>query len=76
MSNEELSSFIDDTGMAAFGMTRTAALENKVCIQCHKSVLNADGSGLNTDLFHSQAGASEYEISGMCEQCFDALFAE
>lgn len=70
-----IDSMIDLVGEATFGMTRTDARKNGVCISCHEPVFNADGT-LNAELFHSEAGVKEYYISGMCERCFDKLFSE
>lgn len=65
---------IDDIGQQVFGMSLTGAHEANVCICCHKPVFNEDGF-FSEELFHSEAGKKEYSISGMCEKCFDKLFA-
>lgn len=66
---------VDTIGQQCFGMTRTAAREQGVCISCHKPVLTADGKP-NPELFSTLAGVNEYDISAMCEKCFDEMFKE
>ena len=44
------------------------AKATKVCVTCH-----APFSAANT---HSEAGWRKTRISGMCEDCWDSLFAE
>lgn len=41
------------------------ATEEGVCIRCKKP-----------PRFKTEAGKREYQISGMCEYCFDELFEE
>lgn len=67
-----LDEMIDKMGLIAFGMTKTEALEKKICIDCKRSILDAQG-GMNKELFHSMAGVSEWRISAMCERCYDKL---
>lgn len=61
--------FVDNLEKSAYGLTRTEAIVRGVCINCKIPAQ----SGVN---IHSPAGAAEYRISGMCEDCFDALFTE
>lgn len=72
---EQLNEFIDEAGKAAFGMTRTEAVEGQKCICCHKNILLADGKPDPT-MFFTMAGIKEWHISGMCEKCFDNLFSD
>lgn len=56
---------LDNLAKGTFGMTVMEAQAQGVCIQCkHPPVLV------------TSAGKREYQISGMCEPCFDELFAE
>lgn len=48
-----------------FGMTKEDALAQNICIQCKR-----------VPTFSSDAGRREYQISGVCEPCFDAMFPE
>lgn len=62
--NDKLQEFKDSMAKSAFGMTKAEAREKGLCISCKKP-----------PTFYSAAGRAEYGISGMCEPCFDALFA-
>ena len=67
------------TAKQIFGMTLQDAHSEGICIRCQEPalVMSADGtSKYNPELFHSQAGKQEWNISGMCEKCFDSLFEE
>lgn len=68
-----LDALVDEMGRIAFGMSKTEALEKKVCIDCKRSILDAQG-GINKELFHSMAGVSEWRISATCELCYNKLF--
>lgn len=46
----------------AFGMTVQEAIDKNICIQCKK-----------LPEFYSEAGKREYQISGLCESCFDKI---
>lgn len=63
-----LQDFKDNLSRAATGMTKAEALEKGICINCK----------LPDPLSrcYSEGGRREYYISGMCEKCFDELFAE
>jgi hypothetical protein len=50
---------------AAFGMTPDEAQAQGICIKCKEPALPK---------CYSAAGRREYQISRMCEECFDALF--
>lgn len=62
-----------------FGLTLDDAHAQGICIQCQKPVLvmAADGtSKYNPELFYSREGKVEWNISAMCEKCFDNMFEE
>jgi len=63
MSLEKLK---DETARKAFGMTKAEAMEKGICIECRNPATE--------NRFYSEAGRKEYQISGMCEICFDACF--
>jgi hypothetical protein len=54
---------------ALYGLTKEEALREGKCIRCKHPVI----SGLNV---YSPAGAAEYKVSGLCEDCFDAITGE
>ena len=55
----------DKLSIDATGMTKAEAVERNICIMCKKP-----------PTFQTLAGIREYNISGMCEPCFDSLFPE
>lgn len=63
-----LRDFQDNLSKMVTGMTKSEALEKKICIECKRPDPLAR---CKTEL-----GRREYFISGMCEECFDKLFAE
>jgi hypothetical protein len=68
MTTMNLQDFKDTLSRDACGMTVAEAHEAGVCIDCKKPD--------PLSRCHSEEGRREYDISGMCEECFDALFAE
>jgi hypothetical protein len=50
-----------------FGQTKQEACNEGICISCKQPAIPK---------CYSQAGLREYQISGMCEECFDKLFEE
>ena len=71
--------FVSNTAKQIFGMTIKDAHSKGICIKCQKPalVMSADGtSKYNPELFYSQAGKQEWNISGICEKCFDNMFDE
>jgi len=62
-----LQDFKDDLAQSIYGMSTQEAKEQGICIQCHKLAL---------ENCYSQAGISEYRISGLCEKCFDSICGE
>ena len=57
--------FVEQGYKAAFGETREQAQAKRLCVVCKQS-----------PTFTTEAGRREYEISGVCEPCFDRMFAE
>jgi hypothetical protein len=50
---------------ALYGMTRVDAIRAGICIDCKKDAK-----------WYSPAGKAEYQISGLCEPCFDKITGE
>jgi len=63
----ELVALADQLSKEQTGISRSEAWEKGICIECKELALPK---------CYSPAGKREYGISGMCEKCFDALFAE
>jgi hypothetical protein len=60
-----LDRFKDELARQSGLLTKTEAHSKGVCVNCRQPAYN----NCTTDL-----GRKEYEISGMCEKCFDNLF--
>ncbi len=58
-----LKQFKNELAVDAYGM----APDGKVCIECRNPPVR--GKNIQTD-----AGQREFEISGLCETCFDKIF--
>lgn len=58
-----LQQFKDDLAISAFGMTKSEAHTKGVCIKCKRP-----------PVFTSTLGPQEYQISGLCDLCFDSMF--
>lgn len=59
--------FVEQGYQSAFGTTREDAQAKGLCVQCKRPALPR---------CYSDAGRREYGISGMCEPCWDEMFAE
>lgn len=67
-STPKLTTFKDSLSARVFGgLTLVDAHSQGICINCRKPAANR---------CYSPAGMREYQISGMCECCFDALFMD
>ena len=60
-----LQDFKDNFAKDLYGMTTQEAIDKDICIQCKKP-----------PTFHSDAGRKEYQITGLCEPCFDDITKE
>jgi len=61
-----IASAIDRNAFNAFGRTRTASINNDICVMCGKAV----------GQFRDNLSLKEYTISGMCQVCQDGFFGE
>lgn len=59
-------SFAEQLGKSIYGMTPEEAIEQGICISCKAEA--KFGKNIKSD-----AGMSEYQISGLCEVCFDNI---
>jgi hypothetical protein len=57
-----LQEIVDELSKMMFDMPLSEAQRQRICIACKKPVS-----------FYSIAGARDYEISGLCEPCYDAI---
>jgi len=63
----KLAKLAEDLGRELYGVSPAECYAKGICISCHEPALPK---------CYSDAGIKEYRISTMCEQCFDALFAD
>jgi hypothetical protein len=63
----DLQKFKDAVSRAAHQMTKGEAHAAGVCVKCKEDWKPRT---------HSEAGRKEYQISGLCEECFDNMFKE
>jgi hypothetical protein len=54
---------LDGLAKLLYGMTKAEAHAKGVCISCHKP-----------PVFTSKLGPKEYQISGLCDPCWDTIF--
>lgn len=60
----QLQDFTDYLSKISWGRTKPEAQENKICVQCGKPAAS----------FKNNLSKSEYEISGLCQECQDKIF--
>lgn len=60
-----MNTFVDTLAKKAFGQTTQEAIDKGLCIACGEPAK-----------FYSEAGKREYQITGMCEYCYDACCPE
>lgn len=56
--------FAEKTGEAIFGIKPSEAKAQGICIQCKEPAIPK---------CYSEAGRREFQISGLCEKCFDEI---
>jgi len=60
----DMQEFLNSTSVATFGTSIEAALKQGICVQCKQEALARR---------KSEAGKTEYGISGLCEVCWDDI---
>lgn len=55
----------DNLSKEIYGIPRSKAIEKGICLECKEPALAK---------CYSTAGRKKYQISGLCERCFDAIF--
>jgi len=65
--NPELTRIAEELCKDMHGITNAEAFSKGICVECKEPALPK---------CYSEAGRREYRISGMCEKCFDAAFAD
>lgn len=62
----EMERFLDEMSEQMFGRRRSASKSAKICVMC----------GGDATEFRNELSRKEYEISGLCQRCQDAVFKE
>ena len=62
--SKELENFKDEVAKQLYGKTKSQVQELGICIECGEQALPN---------CYSAAGRREYQISGLCELCFDGI---
>ena len=62
-----LQKFKDNLSKSIYGATAKETIKSGLCIDCGKEALPK---------CYSDAGRREYQITGLCEECFDSIFEE
>ena len=66
-----------DLAIHLYGQTKEEAQQAHVCINCGHEIFRASSlEERKPGCICSDAGMREYQISGMCEYCFDKLMGE
>ena len=66
----------DKVAKTFFDTTTTEAQNKCVCISCKKPIHLSDQPTNTEGNIYSTSGAKEYQITGMCEYCFDQMVKE
>ena len=64
----------NDVAKMLFGQTKDEAQKKNICISCKKPInvdFSLDFESSSQGDIYSKQGYKEYQISGMCEHCFD-----
>lgn len=70
--SRKLEQYMDTYARELFGRTKAEAHRDGICIKCGSSVYFNKDSRLSGAIY-TPAGLREYDISGLCEHCFDDL---
>ncbi|MAE81646.1 MAG: hypothetical protein CMB80_02835 [Flammeovirgaceae bacterium] len=62
--NQTMKTWLDNFTKDTFGMTRSHAIEHRICITCNSSVTG----------FRDELSLKEFGISAMCQTCQDSVF--
>lgn len=74
LQGEALDKWREASYVKSFGLTKPQAINLGICVSCKKPI--HDGRARDPGAIYSEAGKREYQISGVCETCFDTMFAE
>lgn len=63
----ELDNYKNNMSKSLFGISYSEALEQGICVNCKEEALPK---------CYSDAGVREYQMSGLCEECYDTISKE
>jgi len=66
MKTKPMQDLCDHFSLQIFGIARTDALQQQICVICKEPALT----------FKDSLSAKEYNISGLCQACQDATFTD
>ena len=66
----------DNLCQAVHGISMSDAQSVNICVECRSKIHNCTKDALTPGGIYSEAGQSEYRISGLCEHCFDTIVHE
>lgn len=66
-----MNDFTEKFAQNAFGTTTKSCQNQRTCIICRKPIHITNKPDNTEGNIYSQAGLNEYQITGMCEYCFD-----
>jgi hypothetical protein len=61
-----MTEFLDHLSINEFGRSRSRSLRRLVCVRC----------GGEARIFDDERSSTEYEISGLCQDCQDKIFKD
>lgn len=65
--SKSLENYKESMAKAIYNMTKEEAHSKGICLECKKPAFLK---------CYSKAGRKEYQISGLCERCFDKIYKE
>lgn len=71
-----VSAFTDGMALKLFGCSISSAHSQGICVSCKSSIRDERETGEETGengQIYSDAGMHEYQISGLCETCYDSI---
>ncbi len=64
IKDPQIAQFLDNVALNHFGVTRTAAISQDICVMCKKPATE----------FADALSQKEYTISGLCQVCQNDVF--
>lgn len=66
----------DGMAKSCYGMTKQEAIAQGICVDCKQGINVQVGTRERIPgIIYSVGGVKEYKITGLCEFCYDKIFA-